>query len=148
MVCADDVANWFNRIFLADAVLPGLVPGFIAADRANEDAAYPYGIISIEMSGDANYNSGSQEWKNWTLTLTVYGDQNTTANSSAIQQRVNFVYPENPADDALRNSGEFVFLMIPQVLSAKPDSQLRQGNDVILNKFAWKTTTIGDVSTE
>lgn len=148
VICQDDIANWFLRIFLADAVLPGIVPGFVVAERAAEECAAPYGVFTTEISSESTYNSGYQEWKLFTLTATVYGDQDTVADSSAIQQRMNFAYPETPSDNALRNSGEIVFTMIPVAASSKFEPKLRNANDVVLNRFAWKITAVGNTYVE
>lgn len=148
MITVDDIANWFMDTFNADADLPGLIPGGMAAERAVETSEAPYGVFTVELAGDVTFNSGIQCYPEFTIVASIYADQDTEADTSGIQSRMLYAYPQRPASGALRNSGEYVLNMFPNANSAKFDPKLRNANDVVLNRFGWKVQCVGLTNVE
>jgi hypothetical protein len=138
VVTLDDVQNWVIATCNADPVLPLLVPGGVHSERVPESAEQPYAVMTVKLSGAVAMNSGFLEYPEFDVTLSVYADQGTAADTSGIQARMLYVFSPEPVNGALRGTGESVVNCRPSAGDAKLDDKLRNANDVCVCGFGWR----------
>lgn len=148
MITIDDIGNWFAATIAADATLPTLIPGGVWAERVPEFSTAPYGLFTVELEGNVDANSGRYNYPSFALQFAVWTDQNTTADASAIQKRVQYVFKAVPGVSLALRTGESILSLQPYQGTAKFDAKIRNGNDVVVSRFAWHVRCVGRTDQE
>jgi len=139
MVTLDDLAAAVKARFDAGTDYKAAAPGGMWFGRANEGAAVPYGVFTLEAEGPAQRLTDGTMVQNYALRVGVYSDQGVT-DPQAIQLGMAKALPVTGWVD-LRD-GKVVHCL-PRPFTGKFDPQLRSARDVFLSQGQWLIQVAG-----
>jgi hypothetical protein len=80
-----NIAASVRALWLADPVLPGLVPGGLLYGVRPAPALRPFASMAIGLAGDAEYQTGNAYCQDYNLTIRVWSGE-TLAQAGEIQE--------------------------------------------------------------
>lgn len=144
MTSVDDVGVWFKAHWNLNATLPAIVTAGIWNERVFEQAGVspraPYAVFMVDRGGVSNLSSGMTGLVDFTVSIAVYTDMNEGVDKNAVESAVDLLMKPVPSYTTLRSG--VVWKVAPSSSSAKFEAFLRNTNDVLVSRSAWRVTVL------
>jgi hypothetical protein len=111
--------------------------------RADENAATPYAVFTIERVGEPEYMSDGSYLQEFMVRMGAYTDQGVT-DPNTVQQAMSVAMNAGPTSWNSLRDGRIVHCL-PQGFDGKFAPQLRRGRDVFLAGGQWKLLVEGNL---
>jgi hypothetical protein len=111
--------------------------------RADEAAATPYAVFTVERAGDAEFCSDGSYLQEWTVRMGAYTEQGATPPNNVQLAMAAALQADPTGWDALRDGR--VLHCLPQGFDGRFAPQLRHARDVFISGGQWKLLVEGNL---
>lgn len=140
MITADDIAA--AVLARLGTTFQATVTGKAWYARADEAAAAPYAVFTLDRAGDPEWFSDGSYLQPWALRLGVYTEQGVTVPHDA-QLAAATALNAGPTNWTALRDGT-VFECLPQGFDGKFAPQLRRAKDVFVSGGQWRLVVSGN----
>lgn len=142
MITLDDIAA--GVLARLGATFEESVPGKAWFKRADENAAVPYAVFTVDRAGPAEWRSDGSYLQPWTLRVGVYTAQGATVPQAAQAAMAAALNPDPTAWPDLRDGK--VFECLPEGFDGEFSPVLRDARDVFVSAGQWGLIVAGNLA--